>query len=593
MVHRFLLFSVIRDILTLLSDNEKKSAITVLFLTLVGAVIDILGLALVLPVLAISSSPNEIHTNEILSQIYAYFNFSGTKQFLIAIYILLLVVFILRALVFFYIKYVIADFSFGLARIFSKKLFNVYLHKPLDFFLQNNSSDLLRDIYVSPQQFASYLIIPSIMTISEIFIVLFILGGLFLFNVKVFLLLIIVLGPVAFLFYSLTKSKMEEIGKKIYDLNGQIINKVTQGISGFVEVKLSGRENYFVDRFDKDQISYKRLNVTKSVLMDVFPKVIEFSAILGIVVIFIYTIFFLEEKSAALILLLSLFGASAYRVLPSISRIMSGMLLIKQYAYLINVLTITKETVKPTYSLASENDKLTFDQSITLKNILFYYEKETKFNIEIPELTISKGEKLGLIGKSGSGKTTLVNLILGFYRLNKGEMLIDGRPLTNETWGDWKRNFGYVQQDVFVSDVSLKENIAFGIDLKDIDDDRVIECVKMALLEDFVLSLEDGINSGLGENGKNMSGGQKQRLAIARSLYFNRQILIFDEATSALDNETEKEITDSIKSLSRGNITMIIIAHRYSTLKYCDRIIEMEKGQVSRTVDYHELLNRI
>ncbi len=586
-------FLVLKKILKLLSPPQRLTAIKVLALTLVGAVIDILGLSLVLPVLAISSSPTEITSNPSLLKIINLLDFSSINQFLVFIYALLLLVFLLRALIFLYIKFIISNFSFGLASSFSKKMFHIFMYKPLDFYKKNSSSDLLRDLYVSTQQFASYLIIPIILTLSELFIVVIILIGLFLFNIQVFVLLIIVLAPITLLFYSQTKSKIESIGHELYALNGELINKVQQGISGFIDVKLSGREFFFIDRFYQDQKKYKKLSVTKSVLNDVFPKVIEFSAVLGIVVIFIYSLFFLDEEKREMLILLSLFGASAYRILPSINRIMAGMLLIRQYAYLTDVIGITKDYDDLLHNKDEEIAPMNFKQSLSIENVKFYYSKENIFGIDIPKLTISKGEKIGIIGKSGSGKTTLANLILGFYDIAQGEILVDNTRLTSEEWPAWKKNFGYVQQDVFVSDVSIKENIAFGVDLNEIDVKKVHECVKLALLDSFVDTLKDGIESKLGENGKNMSGGQKQRLAIARSLYFNRQFLVFDEATSALDNETEKEITDSIKSLSEGNMTMIIIAHRHSTLKYCDRIIELDKGKIIKELSYQELVKRI
>ncbi len=584
--------SMIRSVFGLLNVSQKKSAIKVLILIIVGAVLDIFGLALVLPVLAISSSPEDISTITELQKLYVFFGFRSTDQFLLIMYLSLLLIFIVRALTFLYVKYVISKFSYGLSRTFSKQLFNVYLYKPLGFFQSNSTADLLRDVYVSTQQFSTYLIIPILQNISELLILFFVLGGLVLYNVQVFMLLVIVLGPISMMFYWLTKSKMEVIGKEVYSVNGQIINKVSQGIAGYIDVKLSSREQYFVKRFDDDQKYLSKLNITKSVLMDVFPKMIEFSAIMGIVVIFVYSLLFLKEDQKGMILLLGLFGASAYRILPSISRIMSGMLLIKQYGYLVDIIKIAIEPTNKKIEPTSDLSALELKHSVSLRNAKFLYSNESVFNIDIPSFKIAKGEKLGIIGKSGSGKTTLVNILLGFYELNSGEIYVDENRLSIKSWPLWKKNFGYVQQNVYVSDVSLKENIAFGVDENDIDDKRVLECVSLALLDDFVDTLNGGINGILKENGMNMSGGQRQRLAIARALYFDRRLLIFDEATSALDNETEKEVTDSIKSLSNGNITMIIIAHRFSTLKYCDRIIEMEDGKIKCEVEYDDLIQR-
>lgn len=585
------IFTIIKELYQVFDKQTKSRVLKVVFLILLGAFIDIVGLSTVFPVIAISSSPELIEQNVLVKNVFEFLNFSKSSSFLMLVYISLLLVFILRGIIFLLIKYKVASFSFGLTRKYSKKLFSSYLYKPLGFIKENKSSDLTRDVFINTQHFATFLVMPVIQALSEFTVLIMILCGLILYNMQVFLLLIVVVGPVTVLFYSLTKRKMEKIGVQINDLNGEILNKVNQGISGYVDVKLSGKEGFFINRFGLDQDKYQKLNISRSVLLETFPKIIEIAAVLGIVVIFIYSLFSGEDQKGGLLVVLSLFAASAYRILPSINRIIASMLLIKQYHYLLDVLKKAADFDDSILDEELEEDKFvfTFDHEITLSGINYKYGDKEDFEIDIPNLVIKKGDVLGVIGKSGSGKTTLINLLLSFSTAVLGEIKIDGKVLDEKWTPSWRRKIGYVQQDVFVADASLRENIAFGETLENIDDAKVKECLKVVLLEDYYFELDKGIYTELGENGAKMSGGQKQRLAIARALYFNREVLIFDEATSALDNETEKEITDTIRALNNGQLTMIIVAHRYSTLKYCSRIIELNRGKIESEKSFDDL----
>ncbi|MEP7170954.1 MAG: ATP-binding cassette domain-containing protein, partial [Bacteroidota bacterium] len=232
-----------------------------------------------------------------------------------------------------------------------------------------------------------------------------------------------------------------------------------------------------------------------------------------------------------------------------------------------------------------------FEKEIMIRDVSFRFPDSDQAVINHLSFTIKKGEKIGFVGTSGSGKTTLMNILLRFYIENTGDVLVDGVKLTRDNMSGWRKKIGYVKQDIFLIDGTVKENIAFGED--EVDEVRLMKAIKQASLDKFVQSLPEGVNTLIGEHGSRLSGGQKQRIGIARSLYRNAEILIFDEATSALDNATEQEVTESIDSLSETNKTIFIIAHRITTLKNCDKIYELKNGEISGMHKYHELMEKV
>jgi ABC-type multidrug transport system fused ATPase/permease subunit len=279
---------------------------------------------------------------------------------------------------------------------------------------------------------------------------------------------------------------------------------------------------------------------------------------------------------------LAVFALAAFRLLPSANRILSSAnalrfaesVVTNLYEEMMMLAPKELETAKPDI----QPPCITFQQDIELNNVSYQYPKSKNFSISNINLTISKGESVGVVGKSGSGKSTLSNLILGLLHPTKGIINVDGVGIDQNIKG-WQSIIGYVQQDIFLLDASVKQNIAFGESSEEIDNDKLTNAIKEAQLLELIESLPDGLNTQLGERGLRISGGQKQRIGIARALYRNAPILIFDEATSALDNETESEIVSAIRSL-KGTRTMIVIAHRLSTIKHCDRIVELKNGQI-------------
>ncbi|MEO1449534.1 MAG: ATP-binding cassette domain-containing protein, partial [Bacteroidota bacterium] len=296
------------------------------------------------------------------------------------------------------------------------------------------------------------------------------------------------------------------------------------------------------------------------------------------------------DSKKDLIILLGIFALAAYRLMPSVNRLMQAILNIRGHQY-------TFEALEPIRDFRTKPEvpqvgALPFFNQLSIDKLRFRYPSKDNYVLDDIEFTVRKGETLGIIGRSGSGKTTLLNIMLGFLKPESGEIRVDNQALKPENVVAWRSLIGYVQQDIYLTDGTLAENIAFGVPKDQIDYDRVERVVRQASLWEVVGGLDEGIHSKVGEKGSSLSGGQKQRVGIARALYSGAQVLLFDEATSALDNETELEITEAIHRLSGGDLTMLIVAHRHTTLKYCDRILNIEQGRLKESLTYQELMER-
>ncbi len=580
------IFRILQELNEILPISLKKQVIWVYLLIVINSFLDLLGLAALLPVFIVLLSDDILNVHPIISQVYSLFNFSSLDLFIIFIASLLLFIVITKNIVSIVISKRIGIFSFEIHKYLAKKVLDTVLKKGHLYISSHNSNDLLNNIISIPKMFAKGYIFPFLTLLNELTILLVIITTLFFYNFNIVIIIAVVIFPTFIIFYNLIKRKISKIGQEINDLSPQMGRPVFDVIFGHTEAIISGTEKKFVSKFNSKVKRSAELSVTNSVLTYIPPKLIEVVIIMTLMIIVIYGLKFMDSKES-LIQLLGVFGIAAYRMIPTINRIMGSIMSMKANVFCLERLKIVKEeqnTVK--------HEKIEFKESLELKNISFSYMKGEPILNKI-NLTIRKGDKIGFIGKSGSGKTTLINLILRFLTETEGEITIDGIKITENNKKSWQQKIGYVKQDVYLRDASFAENIAFGLEKEDINVHLLNEVIQKASLTDLVNNLENGVDSRIGERGSQLSGGQRQRIGIARALYFGAEILVFDEATSALDQDTELEITNSIHSLNKSELTVLIIAHRHSSLSPCDKIIELNQGQIENEFSYEELISKV
>ena len=568
-------FQLIIDIFSILNKAQKRKFILLGIFIFINGFVEVFGLALILPILYLINEPNKIIDNPTIFEIYKGLPFiTTTNQFLTFLVLLLPLFFILKNIFSVCIAYLQNSFVNNTTVSLICSQYSKTLKKDYYYFNNTNSNFIIRDIATIPSEFASGVLIPTINFTSELIVTLFIISGLAVYNFYVFLIIITSIFPVTFIFYKLIKSKISRMGNEINEVRSKTFKTIFEAIYGIEEVKLKAKEEYFIKR-SLGPLSYLHsIYTTLNTLKSIPNKIIETIAVLAIVLLYFIFNYHYEGDLSSLISTLIIFATAAYRLMPGINRMLVALIDIKNKSYVFKTLLIEEENNYYT----KEIKNLTFNNNIEFENIKFRYEEEANI-IDNFSLIINKGDKIGIIGESGSGKSTFLKILTGLIYPDTGTFFVDKQKISKINIALFRKKIGYVKQDFYLLDTTLAENIAFGESLKEIDLTKLNKVIKLSLLSDLVKSLDSGVNTNIGEFGANLSGGQKQRIAIARALYKEAEILIFDEATSALDDETETEVIETINNLS-DNLTIIMVAHRKTSLRYCDKIYEIKKGQI-------------
>jgi len=577
------------------NKKEKKRFVILFFLMIIAAVFETIGIGLIFPFVGIVTNPDMIQEQAILSSIYDYFNFATAKGFTIFAVIFLLSTFVLKnlyLLVFNYAQYrVILNQQVKLSR----RLFQAYLTKPYTFHLQRNTADLLRNVNGEVPRLFQGVILSTFQLLTELLVVVFILGLLLVTAPTATLTATVILGASVFIFFTVLRTKISALGKEQQEVSGTMIKWVNQGLGASKEVKVSGKENFFIQAYT-GQSQIKANNSRYMKMLELVPRLFIETLLVGVVLITMLIIVFQDTNTTELISMMALFAMAAFRLMPSITRIVA---LVTTIRYSEPALAVVYEDLFMNEEDDTENKQETtvvinkgekvFTDSIELSGVSFRYPDQAEYAIEDVSLTIPIGQSVAFVGESGAGKTTLVDIVLGLFRPEHGQVLIDKKELASQKTL-WQQKIGYIPQFIFLSDDTIRSNVAFGIDREQIDEQEVWRALEQAQLKEFIQSLPDQLDTEIGERGVRLSGGQRQRIGIARALYHNPEILFMDEATSALDNETEKEIMHAIDKL-KGEKTLIIIAHRLSTIENCDRVFTIKEGKLIHVDDKRDLLS--
>lgn len=573
-----------------LTPSQKKRMMVQMVLIFVSAVFDVFGLASILPIVKLSGTPEAIHQIKVLEWLFVNLHFASDKNFLLFLMLSVLGFFIVKSLFGILVNYLQMRFATDLAYRLTRNQFNKYFDLDFHTFTSLKSSVVTHHIINNPVSYVMWVVLPLIMILTESIIILLIISGIAYYDFKLFLFMTLLIGPATYIIFAMLKGRSTRIGREMNKLYPMALGTLTQTINGYIDIVLANKANFYQQRFLKQQGRYQHLSMM-AYLQNLIPiRANELVALSGMVLIFIYAIF-LTDNQASAIVMVSLFAAAAYRLMPSTNRIISSMIYIRKNMAAIENLELFSERISPLHKDQPQQETISFNNAIELRGLFYRFPGKENFVLNDIKIKINKGEKIGIVGSSGSGKTTLMNVLLRFYTEEKGGIYVDDLKIGPEHLLDWRNKIGYVKQDIFLLDATIRENIAFGE--AEPNEELLLQAVKQASLETLINSLPDGLNTQIGERGSLLSGGQRQRISIARSLYRNAEILIFDEATSALDTQTEQEVTESIDSLSKVHKTIFIIAHRVTTLKNCDRIYELKDGAVSGVYSYGQLIEKV
>lgn len=579
----------IKEIIYLLGDDLKRiPKMTLAFIS--ASFLDLIGIGLVAPYVTIVLNP-EGFNDSFVSSIFQNLNLStSTNDVVITLGIFLVIVFALKVFASYLINKMILSFSYNRAVKMRSSLMRSYQSLEYSDYLKKNSSSYIYSILNLSAKFSQGVaqsvlrIISEGIVISLIFILLFISNSLevitFTFLVSTF-----------FISYNfIFRKKIVNYGREADSEMKVLVKGINEGIGGLKEIRVLNKEKYFYDKVVKSSEIFSHSRVSAGVIKGLPRNILEFIIVLFIVSIVVVAIS-TGKEIADVATTLGMFGVAAMRLIPSSNHIMAGLVNLGDSRNSVHLLYNDLKELEG-YKLNTHKEKeikdVSFD-SIELEKVNFSYAGARPGALSDISMKINSGESIGLIGTSGSGKSTLIDILLAFLKPESGKVLFNKEVLTKNSLDNWLNNVAYLPQNIFMTDDSIRKNIALGTTENEIDDIKIRSALVKSNLSEFVDSLKDGVDTIIGERGTRLSGGQQQRIAIARAFYFGRNVLIMDEATSALDNKTENEIVEEIKNLKRKN-TMIVIAHRLSTLRYCDRIYRIENGKIVEIGTYSEII---
>ena len=565
-----LLFKSFKNLFLILNKDLKKRFWLILVLIIVTGFFDTLGLAAIIPAISILFDRDYIGNNEIIKSIQDFSEIQNPKTFGVFVFGITLIIFIFRSIFVLISNFFQQRFGFQVVLYLVENAFHYLFNNKNYYLIESDTGKGVRELMITPQHLNFFLLRPLLLIGSELFVFLFLLLGIIIIDIKVFLIITCTIVPFSGFFYLVIKKRITHWSNIRVALSGRTFALAFQYISGFIDIIIKNKQNHFQNKF---MVEFKRLfsvDFKNGFVQIIPPKIFEITAILGLMIIVIYSTYFNNNPKDMLPLAL-IYMAAAYRIIPSLSKITSAVISLQQSLPLVKVYQelFSLELENPDKETSSNN--LVFEKSISFQEIDFGFADKKIF--QNFSSIITKGKATAIVGPSGSGKTTLINIFLGFREPIKGEVLIDNIPLIRKDYSALREKVGYVQQNVFILNATIKENVAIGDDF--IDEQKVLKALKQASLEEFYLSKENGIDFQIREFGKNLSGGQKQRLSIARALYNNAEILILDEATSALDEQTENEIIETLQQLKQQGITIIIIAHQSKILTICDTVVNL------------------
>lgn len=573
---------IILKIYSILNLKQIRRCSIIIVAMILGAILEAIGIGAILPLISIMGNPDFLTVYPKVTKYAGIFGIMTHIQFIITATFLLLILYIIKNIYLAWQNKIQIDFAVQNQIYYSEELLTEYLQKPYLYHLNHNTATLLRNVNSGGVIVFSLIMVSMFTLLTEIITAVTI--WLMLVMIDAFT-AIIVAGFIGSLLYFIIKGfrkKITEQGKIQNEYSALYIKCINQSLGAIKETKVSCKEEFFLDAFRKAYFEYCKAN-GKFLFMNQLPRMLIETIIVCGLLLLIITKLMLGNQPEEIVPLLGVLALAAFRLMPSANRIVNLSNGIRFQMPLFNelyedLLIIKNKGAKETETcLQKPESRMDFENVVSVEELSFAYPEIEKQVLNNISFSIPKGKFVGIVGPSGAGKTTFVDILLGLLAPSKGKISVDGKNIYDDI-RTWQANLAYVPQSIYLIDGTIRENIALGVDEKEINDALINKVLQMAELYDFVQELPAGIDTTVGERGVKLSGGQRQRIGIARALYYQPQVLVLDEATSALDNETEKSITDTILKL-KGQITIIAVAHRLTTLAQCDFKVKFENGK--------------
>ena len=587
------LFSMNRAILT---RAEKRHFFFLSFLFLVVSAFDIVGISAIGYFLMIMMKPSILYHLPVINAIFP--KTEPVSHTLILLGMIILVAFLLKTILSCLVQKKLISYCYKIGTRIRIQLMERYLYAPYSYFVSGNTSDMITHILSYTSNYSSANLVSFIIMLVHSIFILILLVFLLVSRPLVTLFLILMFFCVFVIHLVLVKNNLYEAGRKVNLTGRQIVQGVQEALFGLKEVRVLSKEELFLERVREASL----INGDANSLILIFQK-IPLYFLESVMFIFILSLCLVQlslgVKVESILALCGVLVTVGIRLLPSLYQISTAIVNIQSsqhsleeiyYSLFKSNAAFNKESLWPkkTSPISTEN-KLNDFSVIQFENVSYQYPQTQKYALSSITMTIKRGQSVGIIGVSGAGKSTLIDLLLGLFVPTEGRILLDGNPLPDQ--GTWVNRFAYIPQTIYLFDATIKQNIAFGVNESLVDQERFQRALKVAQLEEVIKNLPQGVDTIIGENGIKLSGGQRQRIALARAFYHEREIIVMDEATAALDNETEREVVEAIKRL-RHTKTLVIIAHRYTTIEHCDVIYRLDQGKIVDSGSYKKVIDK-
>ena len=570
-------------------DNYKLAVLFIMML--IASAIEVVGIGMVPVFVSLVIDSDWVLSQPVIGPFLESQGVTTPQRLVVWGATALIIIYFLKNLYMVFYEYLRLNFMLNRHVYLQNRLFNAYMRSKYTFFIRRNSSELLRNVSSEVGRVIDGTVKPILVISLNLLMTVVIITGLLFVEPLITISGIAVFGSASYIFLKATKRKIRQYGSESLTYRQLMTMAILQGLGGFKDAKVLNREKHFLNEYHHNAIKHKRYDLWRAILNALPVHMIELLALTGILFVAIIMVLQFREMNS-IITVLALYGAAIAKLKPSINGIIQNINSLRYNVFSVEAiyddLIMLESKEVHLRKIDTGRQPLILKDSIEINNLEYYYPGNSEPAIRNIHITIPKNSAVAFVGSSGVGKTTLVDVILGLLEPQKGSVMVDGENIFKDIRA-WQRNIGYIPQFIYLTDDTIRNNICFGIPAEEIDEKQLWSALETAQLAEFVQKLDEGLNTLVGERGVRLSGGQRQRIGIARALYHNPQVLVMDEATSALDNITEKYVVKSIEKL-RGDKTLIMIAHRLTTVQHCDTIYMMKDAEIIAGGTYEELL---
>lgn len=585
------MYNRLKTLFNLLTENQRKRLIRLQLLVVLMAFAELTGVVAIGPFMALVGDISQLQGDGKFAQLYQHSGLTNPSDFIFWVGVIVLVALAIAAMISMYTIWRLSLYAQQVGAELSTRLYRYYMSQSWLFHAGGSSSQLTNKVAQETGRITQAIIQPAMRVAAKSVLAMVMATAIFIYNPLVALTGLAIFACAYIALYRTVRKKLSQNGINITNANRQRFTLLHEGFGGIKDTLLLGRQTDFNQRYQNACEKFGYAQGRNRGLSEVPRYAMELVAFGSVIFLVLYLVKTHDGKLGQILPILSVYALAGFKLLPAFQQIYTGVAQIRGNLSAFDNLEADLIASQHVAETSPTRDKLKLTHQVRLDNVTFQYPGKEEPALRSLSLDIPVNQVIGLVGASGSGKSTAIDILLGLIEPSQGNLQVDGKPITAENVRAWQNNIGFVPQSIFLSDATIRENIAFGLPVDEIDEQKVLKAAKMAHLEELIEQLPNGLDTRVGERGVQLSGGQRQRIGIARALYDDADVLVLDEATSALDGITEKLVMDAIHDFA-GNKTIIMIAHRLSTVQQCNCIYMLEQGKVVDYGTYAELLNK-